>query len=127
MPIAIRKQVFYHAPRSDPATISFDNSMLRTTMPRPIRSDCLKARDDLNWSGTAAVDCPVRIQLGDHDPIMPSSLAYLERETWPATADVTIGSLAEIGQCFNRHRNREAGWENIHGFLISERTVGSTR
>jgi pimeloyl-ACP methyl ester carboxylesterase len=117
LPASARRRVFYHLPTADPEVISFDNTYLRTTMPRQLYKDAFAARADLTKSRAPDVLCPVYVQLGEHDPIAPGSSASRERECWARSAEVTVEELNDIGHCFNLHINREEGWEAIDQYL----------
>lgn len=117
LPADLRRRAFYHPPTADDAVIAFDNRTLRTSLPRRLWADCLHARHDAYLSGISDIACPVYIQLGDHDPIMPSSNAAHERACWPRDTEVQVESLDSIGHCFNLHRNHDEGWAGIDRFL----------
>jgi pimeloyl-ACP methyl ester carboxylesterase len=119
----VRRKVFYHLPSADPDVIDFDNNVLRTMLPRRLWSDALLARDDPDTSGVKRVLCPIYFQLGEYDPIMPSTYATAEAEYWrqqaPHATDVRIDRLDGVGHAFNLHLNHEDGWKAIDHFLTS--------
>ncbi len=117
VPPEVRRHAFYYEPMADPQVIEFDNLVLRTSLPRRLWADALRARDDLTVAGLAEVACPVYMQLGEHDPIMPGSLAQSERECWPARTEVVVEQVAAAGHCLNLHLNHEEGWQSIDRFL----------
>lgn len=117
LPADLRRKAFYHLPTAEEDVIAFDNRALRTSMPRRLWADCLQARNDAHLSGITDIVCPVYIQLGEHDPIMPSCRAADERSCWPPGCEVVIETLDSIGHCFNLHRNHAQGWSAIDRFL----------
>ena len=113
----LRRRAFYYEPMADPEVVEFDNRFLRTSMPRRLWADALQARDDLAMAGISEVSCPVYVQLGEHDLIMPGSLARQERECWPAATEVIVEQVDAIGHCLNLHLNHVGGWQAIDRFL----------
>ncbi|MBY8858685.1 lysophospholipase [Nocardia sp. CA2R105] len=117
LPIAERARFFFHAGQTDPRIIDYDNATLRVSLPRRLWLDCRAARGDAQVNGSRSVTCPVYVQLGEFDPIMPGRFAAVERECWPASTDCVVESLPRMGHCMNMHRNREASWTAIASFL----------
>ncbi|UKA60413.1 alpha/beta hydrolase [Arthrobacter sp. FW306-2-2C-D06B] len=119
-----REHAFYYPQMADPDVISYDNEVLRTTLPRRLWADGLVARDNLETSAIGGVECPVYVQLGEHDRIMPGKHATEEREFWlehsGAGHRVVVEQLADIGHSFNLHRNHEDGWHRIDRFLAAQ-------
>lgn len=117
LPPSERARVFYHPPTADPEVVQFDNRILRGQMPRRLWMDALAARQRNSVSGVPDLECPVYVQLGEFDPVLPGSLAGAERLAYGADAEVAVSRLEDIGHCFNLHRNREIGWHEIDRFL----------
>lgn len=117
LPPAERARVFYHAPTTDPAMIEYDNRVLYSTLPRRLWAEALELRDDPARNGVADVTCPVLLQFGEFDQIMPASLAEAERAHWPAASDVVVEQLEAVGHSFALHRGRQHGWNGIDRFL----------
>jgi pimeloyl-ACP methyl ester carboxylesterase len=107
---------FYHQPQADPEVIAYDNETLRTSMPSGLWSDCITLQDDPN-AGFADVTCPVFLQLGEFDPILPAQFIEQERAIYSAAPVVEVDALAEMGHSFNLHRNAERSWSGIDVFL----------
>lgn len=117
LPAERRAQVFYHAPTADPAVVAYDNRELRTAIPRRLWQDSITYRADPVAGGLSKVACPVLIQLGEFDPVLPGRFAEAERAQWPAGASVVIEQVEGIGHSMNLHRNAERGWRSIDQFL----------
>ncbi|MCH6470745.1 alpha/beta hydrolase [Sinomonas terrae] len=108
---------FYYRPQADPEVISYDNDLLRCPTPSGLWADCIPLQDDPN-AGFAELKCPVLIQLGEHDPILPAKFAEDERSLYSSSSRVSMEPLADIGHSFNLHLNREKSWEGISQFLL---------
>lgn len=111
---------FYHLDQADPDVIDFDNRVLRTAAPSGLWADCITLQDDPT-AGFAEVEGPVLLQLGEHDPIIPSAYAEAEARGY-ARAQVSVDRLPGTGHSFNLHRNRTRGWEGIDAFLRTTET-----
>jgi pimeloyl-ACP methyl ester carboxylesterase len=110
---------FYHQPQADPEVISYDNNLLRCPTPSGLWADCIPLQDDPK-AGFADLKCPVLIQLGEYDPILPAEFAEEERALYSSSSSVTVEPLADIGHSFNLHLNRETSWEGISKFLLGQ-------
>ncbi|WPU09499.1 alpha/beta fold hydrolase [Pseudarthrobacter oxydans] len=110
---------FYHAPQADPDVISYDNTVLRTPIPSGLWSDCIALQDDPK-AGFADVTCPIFIQLGEHDPILPARYAEEERAIYSSASDTTVDAIPDIGHSFNLHLNRQRSWTGIKDFLLGQ-------
>lgn len=108
---------FYHEPQADPEIISYDNDVLRTPVPSRLWADCIALQDDPN-AGFADVTCPVFIQLGEYDPILPAEYAEEERAIYRSAPDTTVDQIADMGHSFNLHLIRQRSWAGISGFLL---------
>jgi pimeloyl-ACP methyl ester carboxylesterase len=108
---------FYHLPQTDPEVIRYDNEVLRTPIPSRLWSDCITLQDDPN-AGFADLTCPVLIQLGEHDPILPARCAAEERAIYTSSCEATVSAIPDIGHSFNLHLNRERSWIGIRDYLI---------
>lgn len=117
LPADSRASAFYHPPAADPLVVDFDNRILRTALPRRLWADTIAARDDIPLSGVADVECPVFQQLGAYDPVIPGSLAELERECWKRSTEVVVEQVAYVGHGFNLHLNHEQGWRAIDRYF----------
>jgi pimeloyl-ACP methyl ester carboxylesterase len=115
VPLEVRLK-FYYPPQMDPDVIAYDNEVLVTPALSSLWADCIRLWDDPE-SGAAEVTCPVYVQLGQHDPIMPGKHAEQERKCYTSSPAVTADELRDIGHCFNLHLNREQGWRAISGYL----------
>jgi pimeloyl-ACP methyl ester carboxylesterase len=112
-----RTRVFYHPPAADPAVIAYDNRTLRTSIPRRIWQDSVTYRADPEQGGLPTIACPVLIQLGEFDPVLPAEYAETERAHWPADTTVITEQVDGVGHSLNLHRNPEIGWSAIDRFL----------
>ncbi|MBM7365415.1 alpha/beta hydrolase [Gordonia hydrophobica] len=110
------RRTYYHFAQTDPAVFDFDNRELRTPLPSSLWEDCIRLR--ANPNGVAGrVDCPVYLQLGGDDPIMPGAYAEQEGREYAASAEIVTESIPDIGHCFNLHLNHEASWRAIVRYL----------
>jgi pimeloyl-ACP methyl ester carboxylesterase len=109
---------FYHLPQSDPQVIAHDNDTMRCPIPSGLWGDCINLQDDPN-AGFAEVRCPVLIQLGEYDPILPARFIDEERALYQASSEVAVHAIPDIGHSFNMHQNRHQSWEAIHNYLGS--------
>jgi pimeloyl-ACP methyl ester carboxylesterase len=122
---------FYHEPSTDPAVIAYDNEVLRTSIPSRLWSDCISLQDDPD-AGFAEVSCPVFIQLGEYDPILPAEFAEEERSIYRSAAATAVDPIPGMGHSFNLHLNRQQSWTGISNFLLhntkvaTEPTTGAT-
>lgn len=112
---------FYHAASVDREVVDYDNAVLRTSIPRRLWADCIALQDDPE-AGFAQVTCPVMVQLGEFDPILPARCAEDERVLYTAARQVEVHQVPDIGHSFNLHRNRQESWAAIAAFL--DRKVG---
>lgn len=117
---AEKRLKFYHGAESDPEVVAFDNSTLRSAIPSRLWKDCIAVTGDIEISGATRVECPVYVQLGEHDPTLPGRFAEEERASYRSAASVTVDALPAIGHCFNLHINRVEGWTRIVGWLSQE-------
>ncbi|GAA5194104.1 alpha/beta fold hydrolase [Arthrobacter gyeryongensis] len=108
---------FYHLPQADPQVVFHDNETMRCSTPSGLWADCISLQDDPN-AGFAEVRCPVLIQLGEYDPILPAKFIYQERAIYRGSSAVTVHAIHDIGHSFNLHRNRHQGWERISDYLL---------
>ncbi|MFV0457361.1 MAG: alpha/beta hydrolase [Actinomycetales bacterium] len=107
---------FYHQAEADPEVIAYDNETLRTAMPSGLWADCITLQDDPK-AGFADVSCPVFLQLGEFDPILPAQFIEQERAIYSAAPVVEVDPIADMGHSFNLHRNAERSWSEIDAFL----------
>ncbi|MYW96113.1 alpha/beta hydrolase [Amycolatopsis rubida] len=114
-----RARVFYHSPNADPDVIAYDNNTLRNSIPRRIWQDSVTFRDAPDRSGVEKVKCPVFIQLGEFDPVLPAKFAEEERALWPADTTVIVEQVEGVGHSLNLHRDPARGWRSIDRFLRS--------
>ncbi|MFE5838782.1 alpha/beta hydrolase [Arthrobacter sp. NPDC056493] len=114
---ADRARVFYYPPATDPEVIAYDNSTLRTSIPRRIWKDSIRYRADPEEAGLMKLTCPVLIQLGEHDPVLPGRFLETERQQWPLNSLVLTDQVEGMGHSLNLHRNPERGWTSIDKFL----------
>jgi pimeloyl-ACP methyl ester carboxylesterase len=110
---------FYHLPQADPDVLYYDNDVLRTPIPSRLWSDCIELQDDPN-AGFSQVTCPVLIQLGEHDPILPARCAAEERAIYTSSREVTVDAIPDIGHSFNLHLNRQDSWTGIRDYLVKQ-------
>lgn len=116
----LRREVFYHAPGVDPNVVAYDNEVLRTSLPRRLWADSIAIRNDPERAGLSRIACPVLIQLGEFDPVLPGSYADTERDFWPANTNVTVEQVDGMAHCLNLHHDPQRGWESIDRFLRNE-------
>ena len=116
-PSDLRRQSFYYEPNADPAMIEYDNDVLKTALPRRVWAESIAVRNDRDRAGLGRITCPVFIQLGEFDPVLPGEFAETERNFWPHDVEVTVEQLDGAGHCFNLHRNPQHGWNRIDAFL----------
>jgi pimeloyl-ACP methyl ester carboxylesterase len=103
---------FYHLAQTDPDVVTYDNEVLRTSMPSRLWGDTIALRDDRD-PGASRIRCPVYVQLGDEDPIMFGQYAEQEAKGYTSAKDVTVDRLADMGHCFNLHLNKAQSWSAI--------------
>ncbi|WP_345448544.1 alpha/beta hydrolase [Arthrobacter gyeryongensis] len=112
-----RARVFYYPPATDPEVIAYDNATLRTSIPRQIWKDSIRYRADPQEAGLMDVKCPVLIQLGEYDPVLPGRFLDAERRQWPLDTTVVTDQVEGVGHSLNLHRDPERGWSSIDRFL----------
>lgn len=110
---------FYHRSMADPDVIAYDDATLRTRIPSRLWSNCIDLSNDPTAAGVAEVTCPMYIQLGQYDPILPGRYAEQERALYTGSVDVVVEALPEMGHCFNLHLNHEHGWRGIRDRLAA--------
>ncbi|WP_311215004.1 MULTISPECIES: alpha/beta fold hydrolase [unclassified Arthrobacter] len=112
---------FYHQQQADPDVISYDNDVLRTPIPSGLWTDCIALQDDPD-AGFAKVTCPVFIQLGEFDPILPGRFAADEKALYASSTEVVVDPIPDIGHSFNLHLNAQRSWSGISEFLQQRNT-----
>lgn len=112
-----RSRVFYHHAAADPDVMEYDNRTLRTSIPRRIWKDSIAVRNDTALAKVADLTCPILIQMGEFDSVLPGKYARTERGQWPADTEVTVETIEGMGHSLNLHRRPERGWQSIDKFL----------
>ena len=107
---------FYHQAQADPDVVALDNETLRSSIPSGLWSDCISLQDDPE-AGFADIRCPVLIQLGEYDPILPAKFIDEESAMYAAAPYVAVHSIPNTGHSFNLHRTRRQGWKAISDYL----------
>ncbi|HMA37048.1 MAG TPA: alpha/beta hydrolase [Chloroflexia bacterium] len=116
-PLDIRDALFYNPGDADPAVINYDNANLADTFSRGQLNTVLPALDDNSLTHVDQVTGPVLVQLGENDPLFPSSLAPGEAAFWTHASSVTVQSLPQVGHSFNTHLDNATGWAQLNTWL----------
>lgn len=114
---SLRTALFYHLDTADPAVIDHDNRHLARTFARRQFLDGARVSISPSLACSAAVACPVLIQLGEKDVLEPPSYLDAEPAHYPRATSIHTRSVPGCGHSLNGHPNAPIGWAQIDEWL----------